>query len=275
MELVAFLPWWGALCVGLGSYAIFHALSHPPHVTATRLDQMGGVLAGSLIAAVASFLQYIVPLLCIAAAVMSAAGRRRRVALVSRVVSSNAPDALEQLTWQEFELLVGEGYRLQGFQVEERGGGRPDGGVDLIVRKDGEKLLVQCKHWKSLKVSVPVVRELFGVMAATGAAGGHVVTSGVFTQEAAAFASGRNIHLVNGSKLTGLLRQARSRQRTDPAEPATADSASPSTASATSRLACPDCAGPMLSKRARRGPNAGGLFWGCAAFPDCKGTRPA
>ena len=28
--------------------------------------------------------------------------------------------------------------------------------------------------------------QLFGVMAATGAAGGHVVTSGVFTQEAAA-----------------------------------------------------------------------------------------
>jgi restriction system protein len=95
----------------------------------------------------------------------------------------------------------------------------------------------------------------------------------VFTQEAAAFASGRNIHLVNGSKLTGLLRQARgSRQRPDPVGAAAAESAAPSTAS---RLACPNCEGPMLSKRARRGPNAGGLFWGCAAFPDCKGTRPA
>lgn len=36
---------------------------------------------------------------------------------------------------------------------------------------------------------------------------------------------------------------------------------------------CPDCGGPMEARRARRGPNAGGLFWGCVDYPDCRGTR--
>jgi DNA topoisomerase-3 len=33
---------------------------------------------------------------------------------------------------------------------------------------------------------------------------------------------------------------------------------------------CPQCGKPM-----RRRKSAKGEFWGCAGFPDCKGTRPA
>src|SRR4051812_3101604 len=36
---------------------------------------------------------------------------------------------------------------------------------------------------------------------------------------------------------------------------------------------CPTCSGPMELRRAYRGRNAGGLFWGCLDYPDCKGTR--
>ncbi len=50
-------------------------------------------------------------------------------------------------------------------------------------------------------LSVNVVRELYGVMAAQGAAGGFVVTSGVFTADARSFAQGRNIELIDGKAL--------------------------------------------------------------------------
>ena len=43
-----------------------------------------------------------------------------------------------------------------------------------------------------------VVRELYGVMAAKGAAGGFVVTTGSFTEEAVSFAIGRKVTLVDG-----------------------------------------------------------------------------
>ena len=37
---------------------------------------------------------------------------------------------------------------------------------------------------------------------------------------------------------------------------------------------CPLCGKPMALRTARKGPNAGAQFWGCPAFPDCKGARP-
>lgn len=39
--------------------------------------------------------------------------------------------------------------------------------------------------------------------------------------------------------------------------------------------ACPQCQKPMRKRTARQGRNAGQPFWGCSAYPDCKGTRPA
>jgi four helix bundle protein len=38
---------------------------------------------------------------------------------------------------------------------------------------------------------------------------------------------------------------------------------------------CPLCNKPMRKRTARQGRNAGQPFWGCPAYPDCKGTRPA
>src|SRR5437867_12974393 len=105
-------------------------------------------------------------------------------------------------------MLVGEAFRLQRYAVMETGRSGPDGGVDLVLTKGGEKFLVQCKQWKAFKVGVDVVRELYGVMAARGATGGFVVTSGRFTDDATAFASGRNVKLVDGPKLRGLIQQA-------------------------------------------------------------------
>jgi len=110
-------------------------------------------------------------------------GAQRR-ALVDTVTGSDAAAALDGMSWREFELLVGESFRRQGWQVVEQGGAQADGGVDLILRRDRETFVVQCKQWKAFKVGVGVVRDLYGVMAARGAAGGFVVTSGRFTAEA-------------------------------------------------------------------------------------------
>jgi restriction system protein len=38
---------------------------------------------------------------------------------------------------------------------------------------------------------------------------------------------------------------------------------------------CPRCGKPMVLRTARKGPRAGQTFWGCSAYPDCTGTRPA
>ncbi len=116
---------------------------------------------------------------------------------------------IRDMTWREFEMFVGEVFRRKGFRVRETGGYGADGGVDLELSAGSDRYLVQCKRWRANRVDAPTVRELYGVMAATGASGGFVVTSGEFTQEAAAFAEGRNIELIGLPQLIGLLRDVR------------------------------------------------------------------
>lgn len=68
-------------------------------------------------------------------------------------------DSIRALSWREFERLIGEAFRRQGYSIAETDPGA-DGGVDLILRKEGKRYYVQCKHWKARQIGVNVVREL-------------------------------------------------------------------------------------------------------------------
>ena len=273
IAVVAMLPWWGGVAVAIASYFAFHMLAVPPKVVALQSGAIGGFAVQAMIAAGASILQFIAPVLALIAAVVSFAKRKRRVGLVHEVAQSTRADSLNGMTWHEFELLVGESFRLQGYSVTEQGGTTPDGGVDLMLRKGSEIFLVQCKQWKAYKVSVEVVRELYGVMAARGAAGGFVVTSGTFTPDAQKFAAGLNVKLIDGPKLFGLIQQAKAslpRSATTAAAPAL--KVVPPAPGETP-VACPSCGSAMVRRTAKKGSNAGAQFWGCSTYPACKGTR--
>lgn len=276
LEVVAMLPWWAGVALALVLYLVLHASAGQPAQIAVQPGQIGGALAKSIFSSLASVFQYIAPLICLVGAAVSAFQRRHRRALVAEVTHSEAADALDGMTWQEFEMLVGEAFRLQGYSVAETGGGGADGGIDLMLTKGSEKVLVQCKQWKAYRVGVAVVRELYGVMAAKGAAGGFVVTSGRFTEDAIAFAAGRNIKLIDGERLRAMIRQARQAapRRVEPAVERSSQGQGRSPEPEAASPACPVCSRPMVKRSARRGANVGGEFWGCSAFPSCRGTRP-
>ena len=282
-DLVAMLPWWGGVGLAFVSYVFLHRMAQPPTLTGLSSGQMSAVVVGSVASGLAMIGQFLVPLICLFGALGSFLARRRRQTLAINVSQSTSADALDGMSWREFEMLVGEAFRLQGYRVIEMGGSGPDGGIDLVISKGSEKFLVQCKQWKAFKVGVTIVRELYGVMAAKGAAGGFVVTSGRFTDEATAFASGRNIKLIDGRLLHGLLSQAKNSAGTgQPASTQHGDQApsrpSPQAIASQSPVpiatpACPSCGSSMAKRKAKRGVNAGGEFWGCATYPACKGTR--
>jgi len=196
---------------------------------------------------------------------MSAYGRYTRRALHAQVAGSPHRGALNDMSWKQFEALVGEAFRRKGYAVTETGGSGADGGIDLALKKAGETFLVQCKQWRALKVGVTTVRELYGVMAANGASGGFVVTSGVFTDEARAFAVGRNIELLDGKALHALIRGVSVPDQSAPVTPLYVTTGVPF---------CPVCQSRMAKRKAKRGANAGNEFWGCINYPDCRGTRP-
>ena len=208
-DLVAKLPWWVGVVLAIVAYVVLHRLAAPLAVAPLRPGQAGALVVRTIIQAMASVGQYLVPAFCLIGAGLSAYRQRERRGLVDRVTQNPAADMLNGMSWRQFEKLVGEAFRLQGYAVKETGGGGADGGVDLRLTRNGETYLVQCKQWRALRIGVDVVRELYGVMAAEGAAGGFVVTSGRFTEEAAKFAAGLNVTLVGGEKLLGLIRQTR------------------------------------------------------------------
>ncbi len=305
MELVALLPWWAGVLLAIVSYLVLHRWANAPLPVASSPQDIAGMATSSIWRGLAYGGQFLLPFVCAMGALASALRRRERRRLIDTAARNPAADALHGMTWQAFEVLVGESFRRQGYLVEESGGGGADGGVDLVLGKGGDRFLVQCKQWKAFRVGVTVVRELYGVMAARGAAGGFVVTSGRFTQEATDFASGRNIRLIDGEALLQWIRQGRSQARShphphSPSKPAAAhaprapreptmDAPPPAPASTPAPAqspapvsapdpatapSCPVCAQPMVRRVAKRGASAGHAFWGCSAYPRCRGTQP-
>ena len=279
MSLVALLPWWAAIALAAVSYVLLHAIATRTVAPVTQVGQMSGMAVQTFGKSLASIGQYVLPLICLAGAGMSAWSRKVRRDLVTNPGQSKPADVLDGMSWEEFEILVAEAFRMQGYRVLETGGGGADGGVDLVLTKPGtngsEKFLVQCKQWRAFKVGVDVVRELYGVMAAKGAAGGFVITSGRFTQEASSFAEGRNVKLIAGEHLHALIQRARDGVSGSQLQPtAVAPPPTREHAAAAHAMSCPICSKSMVRRVAKRGTKAGAEFWGCTGYPACRGTRP-
>ena len=184
IELTSRLPWWVGVVLAIAAYFWLRNVAATEVTGVLRPGQMGELVTRNVFNALAAVGQYLLPFAFLVGAAMSAYGRAKRQALHDQVAASPDRGALDDMSWQAFEALVGEAFRRKGYTVAETGGGGADGGIDLVLKKEGETFLVQCKQWKATKVSVSTVRELYGVMAANGAAGGFVVTSGVFTDNA-------------------------------------------------------------------------------------------
>ncbi|WP_443691666.1 restriction endonuclease [Pseudomonas sp.] len=284
------LPWWVSAMIAIASGVYLHSIAIAQTPIYSGMQHLDSMIFNTAFKTFATFGQYLVPLIFLGGAAASVFGRRKRRRLLAAVAMPGGK-TLEGITWQQFELLVGEALRHQGFSVQETGGNGPDGGVDLVARKDGEKYLVQCKQWRSLQVGVPTVRELYGAMAAEGATGGFVITSGRFTGPAKQFASGRNLRLVDGELLNQWIAATKRpgprptsavvEEQVEPvivpevakAPPVAEPPAKPSPAKPVAP-ACPHCRKPMVIRVARSGANAGGDFWGCSSYPGCKGIRP-
>jgi HJR/Mrr/RecB family endonuclease len=143
---------------------------------------------------------------------------------------------LRLLSAHEFELVVGELLRREGWAVEETGRhGEPDGGIDLRIQRAAEQRLVQCKRWDSRQVGVDQVRMLAGTLMRERlpAEAGTLVTLSDFTTAAQGEAASIGIQLIDNAELvrrlqavgaTDLLRQDTTR----------------------ARYPCPDCGTAML-----------------------------
>ena len=251
VEVLVELPIWAAVLTAALVYLILRFA--PPLLAGSSMTGKAFSTIGPTIAPWAG--------IAIVAAGLIGVGKRRW----KRHLLSQASDlqAIRQMPWADFELLVGEAYRQQGYSVRERGGRQADGGIDLELARSGERVIVQCKHWLQRPVPVQRVRELLGVVTAEGADRGILVATSGFTLDALQFAAGKPLELIDGEAMAKLVRP--SIEATAGANPNASKQAPP----------CPACGKLMVWRTARRGQKIGSQFWGCSSFPTCRATRAA
>ena len=251
MWILARLPWWLSVCLATLVFTLLRFVV--PNIEFENPLFKGFALAARQMAWFAGF--FLLP--AVVSALLSY-GKSQRLERQSGI------ESIRSLGWKEFEELLGEAYRRDGYSVVENDHAGPDGGVDLLLKKSGNTYVVQCKQWRDAKVGVSIVREMFGVMHHQNATGVIIVTSGMFTQEARNFANGKPIDLVEGSQLAEFIRNVQS-------ERTTFDCSPPPKASA--EMICPVCGAELIVRTARRGSRAGNRFLGCTSYPKCQHTQ--
>ncbi|MGE8250861.1 MAG: restriction endonuclease, partial [Stenotrophomonas bentonitica] len=142
--------------------------------------------------------------------------------------------------------------------------------IDLILRKDGRRILVQCKQWKRQQVGVSVVREMAGLLAHHRADAVRIVCIGAFTRDAEAFAQGKPIELMDGATLLEMIQASRNADvwPTAPNPRIEPKIAPPKETPALSE-GCPRCGSTLVQRTNRR---TGESFFGCSQFPRCRGS---
>lgn len=103
---------------------------------------------------------------------------------------------LLKVTPIEFEKWVKEHiFEKEGWQVSETKK-TGDGGIDLILWKNDEKLIAQCKRFRKT-VGEPLVRDFYGTMVSEGVSKGYFVTTGLFSLSALKFAGDKPIEMID------------------------------------------------------------------------------
>ena len=175
---------------------------------------------------------------------------------------------IDALRNDQYELLVGEIFRREGYAVELSAAAAQGDSIDLTLRRDSETILVQCKYWKSSRVTEREVGEFYSAMMTNGAPRGIFVTAGSFSREAQQFAEGKGIDLMdrpaleectaavarageNFCGITDWIEEFASHARIFDPE-------------------CPICQGSMVIRNSRAN---GAAAWTCRNHPRCPGRR--
>ncbi len=212
-DLATRLPWWGGLLCALATYVLLHPIAILQMPAPSGVVDMAATVLARIFIFLAQIGQYLLPLVFLASATISGFDRWKRGDLRESVARDTSGSMLRGLRWPDFELLVGEAFRRQGYKIAPPGTGLSESGNGLEMTKNNRLYLVDCTDWRSWRAGAGAVRHLHECVTTTGAQGGFAVTSGQFTPEAKHFAADKNIELIDGRHFKELIRlEARATQ---------------------------------------------------------------
>lgn len=171
---------------------------------------------------------------------------------------------LRKIDWFQFEKIVALIFRKRGYTVTRRGGANSDGGIDLVIEKDGQRAGIQCKQWKTWNVGVKAVREFLGALTDASISKGIFITLCGYSSDAKQLAEKHGIEIVNETGLAKMIEQTDT--RFDPDALAILRD---------TQKFCPKCEAEMVLRTSAKGLSAGRRFWGCSTYPRCRFTLSA
>jgi len=102
------LPWWFSIGLALLVYLGLDLIPNSPTETSSSIQDMGGVVIKQMLIAVAKISQYILPLLLVLGALISVFSGYKGKKLYSRLTDNPSLQTLNDISWIQFELLVGQ-----------------------------------------------------------------------------------------------------------------------------------------------------------------------
>jgi restriction system protein len=160
----------------------------------------------------------------------------------------------------QFEHYLKELYLSRGYAAEVTSASG-DYGADLLLKKDGKKIVVQAKRYAK-DVGIKAVQEVMGAKSYYQAEEAWVVSNSYFTKAARELASKGQVLLVDRDELIDyILILNPGSTKPVPSKRILSDSSS-------SNETCSKCGSPMVLKKGKRGE-----FLGCSSFPTCRNTK--
>ncbi|MEK5476449.1 restriction endonuclease [Paenibacillus sp. FSL R5-0407] len=171
-----------------------------------------------------------------------------------RLKSSGIAD-IDKMEGVQFERYLGYLFQAQGYKclVTKAVG---DFGADLLLQRDGKKIVVQAKRYNK-NVGIKAVQEAQASIAHYGASEAWVVTNSDYTSAAYELAKSNKVRLINRDALVEMILSLN-------------PGASPTpkaiiSAIPVDEMTCPRCGNKLLLRNSSKG-----QFYGCSSFPKCR-----
>lgn len=179
---------------------------------------------------------------------------------ILKELSKSGIKSIDLMDGFQFEIFLKSLFKQLGYKTEVTKGSH-DYGADLIIKKNGEKIVIQAKRYGfKNKVGIDAIQQVYSATPYYKASGSWVITNSMFTKNASVLAKACNVNLIDRHELINFINKANpnktAKQVTENVLP--------------KERTCPECKGTLLQRTSK----ANNRFMGCENFPRCKHTQP-
>ncbi len=169
-------PWWISAAIAAGFALVAFALLPPDW-------RVAGALGGFPFVVIAGM----------------AAWRQRHAPGAARV--AQVAQAVGAMAWPAFATRLEQAFARDGWTVRRR-----DGAADFALERQGRRMLVAARRWKSARTGVEPLRALQAAREAAGAPDALYIAFGELTDSAVPFASQQRIAVWGAAEMAQALR---------------------------------------------------------------------